>query len=149
MGNHYNNLFWPTTHPSKSKFHIKPNKAIDTLPHLLSICSNPHIKGFWIAKHNKVVHQIAHTLQSNIHTRSFILINVGHQNSRLQDVTILDWLLQCIGAIPPCICLARVRPYISILCILGTPMDNQPPSHTIEFTCCHDRFPITAHNENN
>lgn len=69
------------------------------------------------------------------------------------DTKILDrkmpqsWLLHIRP--PPCTYLARVRPYISILCILGIHTYNHPPSHTIqfiEFMSRHDRFLITTHN---
>ena len=51
----------------------------------------------------------------------------------------------------PCTCLAILKP--DILCVLGAPIDNQPPPLTpappnviqfTEYTYCHDKFPNTA-----
>ena len=147
MGNHRKHIFWPNLYPNPN-YTLCPNNAIDTWLHLLSTCSKPHIKGLHIACHNKAVH----TLQTSKHTRYYTLVNAGHQNSRSQDNTVPQWLLQCTCPTTPCTCLARLRP--NILCVLGAPTYSQPPlrhtpSHTIrfiEFTYCHDRFPENACN---
>ena len=102
-----------------------PNNTIDTWPHLLSTCSNPHIKGLCIAHHNKAVHQFAHTLHLNKYTRCCTLIHVGNQHLIPQDNIVPQWLLQCTCPNTTCTCLAKLRPYI--LCILGAPTDTQPP----------------------
>ena len=132
-----------------------PNNTIDTWPHLLSTCSNPHIKGLCIARHNKAIHQIIHKLQSIKHTRYYTLINAGNQNSRPQDNTIPQWLLQCTCPTIPCTCLAKLRP--NILCILGAPIIANPPpppnanpikNHTLHWSHLLPwQFPNTTHNE--
>ena len=78
---------WPTTHPNPNCT-LCPNDATNTWSHLLSICSNQHIKGLWVGHHNNAAHQTVHTLQSNKHTCYYILINTGIQKSRPQDVAI-------------------------------------------------------------
>jgi hypothetical protein len=135
MGNHRKNIFWPLTHPNPNCT-LCPNNEIDTWPHLLSTCPNPHIKKLRIARHNKAVHQIVHTLQSNKNTRFYTLTNAGNQNSKPQDITVPEWLLKCTCAPTPCTCMARLRP--DILCIIGAPNDSQPPlnstpSNTVQF----------------
>ena len=130
-----------------------PNNTMDTWPCLLSTCSNPHIKGLRIARHNKAVDQISHTLQSNKYTRYYKVINADNQNFRPQDNTLPQWLLQCTCPSITCACLAILR--IDILGVLGASRDTQPPItqtptnviRFIEFTYCHDIFPNTAHNE--
>lgn len=67
MGNHRKNFLWPNIYPNPNCT-LCTNNAIDTWPHLLSTCSNQHLKGLRIARHNKALHQVAHTLQSNKHT---------------------------------------------------------------------------------
>ena len=78
MGNHQKSIFWPLTYP-KPNCTFCSNHKINTWPHLLSTCTHPHIKGLRIARDNKAVDQIAHTLQSNKHTRCYTLVNVGNQ----------------------------------------------------------------------
>ena len=106
MGNDRKNIFWPNLYPNL-QCTLSLNNTIDTWPHLLSTCSNPHIKEVCISRHNKAVHQIVHTLYSNKYTRYYTLINACNQNSRPQDNTIPQWLFQCT-------CLARLKP--DILC---------------------------------
>ena len=58
------------------------------------------------------------------------------KNSRPQDHTIPQCLLQCICPTTPCTCLAKLRPYI--LCLIGVPIDCPPPlrptsTQTIQF----------------
>ena len=133
MGNHRKHIFWPNLYPNPNCT-LCSNNIIDTWPHLLSTCSNSHMKGLRIAHHNKAVHQSVHRLQSNKHTRYYTLVIVGHQNVIPQDNKIPQWLLQCTCPTTLCTCLAKQRPYV--LCILRAPIDNQPPlrptpSHTI------------------
>ena len=51
VGNHKENLFWPTAHPNPNCT-MCPNNAINTWPHLLSTCPNKHINCLCIAHHN-------------------------------------------------------------------------------------------------
>lgn len=108
------NIFWSTLYPN-SNCSLCSNNVIDAWPHLLFTCSNLHIKGLPKARHNKVMHQITHSLQSNKHTRCCTLSNASNQNSRPQDITIPQRLLQCT-------CLAELK--LDILCVLGAPIDN-------------------------
>ena len=112
----------------------------------------PHIKGLRIAHHNKTVHQIAHTLQSNKHTRYYTLINASNQNSRHKTTQSHNGYSN-EHAPQPHACLARLGP--NILCVLGAPTENQPPLtpsspnviQFIRFTYCHEGFPNTSHSE--
>ena len=138
---------------SKPNFTLCPNNVIDTWPHLLFKCSHPHIKGLQIARHKKAVHRIAHTLQSNKHTRCYILINVGNEYSRPQDITIPQWLLQCTCPTTSYTCLAKsywtYYAYKAPHRQLATPPTPSPPNviPSIEFTYCYDKFPKTTHSE--
>lgn len=58
--------------------------------------------------HNKAIHQIAHTLQSNKYMRYYTFINADNQNSRPQYNIISQWLIQCTCPTIPCTCLARL-----------------------------------------
>lgn len=49
-------------HIQRQIAHYAPTNTRDTCPTFESICSNPHIKGLYIARHNNNVHQITHTL---------------------------------------------------------------------------------------
>ena len=49
--------------------------------------------------------------------------NARNQNSRPQDITFPRWLLQCTCPIPPCTCLAKLKP--DILRVLGAPIDSR------------------------
>lgn len=101
-------------------------------------------------RHNNVMHQVVHALQSNKHTRLRTLTNAQLQNSNPHDKTIMQWLLQCTCTIIPCTYLACLRPYI--LHVFCAPNNNQLPlipslTNTIqfrEFTWCHDRFHNTT-----
>jgi transposase-like protein len=125
MGNHRKNLFWPNLFPNP-KCTLCPQQYHRKHGHTYSLhVQTPHRKGLCIARHNKGVHQIAHTLQSNKFTRYYTLINAGNQNFRPQDNTIPQWLLQCTCPTTTCTCLARLRP--DILCLLGAPTDIQTP----------------------
>lgn len=121
IDNHRNNILWPATQP-KLKMHTMPNKVIDSWPYLLSTCSNEHIKGLYIARHNNVVHYIIRTLQSNKHTRSYSFVNVGNQNSRPQNTRLATTMHMQYPH--PCTCIVKLRP--CILCVLGAPTNNQP-----------------------
>lgn len=78
MGSHHKSIFWWITHPNPNCTFC-PNNAIDTWPRLLSTCSSPHIKGLCIDRHNKAVHHIVHTFQSNQHIISYTLVNARNQ----------------------------------------------------------------------
>ena len=133
MGNHRKHIFWPNIYPNPNCT-LCLDKALDTWPHILSTCSNQHLKGLCVARHNKAIHQIARTLQSSRHTRYYPLINASKHNSRPQDNTIPTWLLQCSCHTTPCTCLARLRP--GILCVLGAPSPpnaNPTQRHTIHW----------------
>ena len=43
------------------------------IPHLLSTCENPYLKGLRIAQHNKAAHLITQTLQANKNIRLFTM----------------------------------------------------------------------------
>ena len=139
-------------HPNPNNT-LCPNNMVNTWPHLLYTCSNPHIKGLHIVRHNKAIHQIAHTLQSHKHTRFYTLIIIRNHHSRPQDNRTRKWVLQCTCTPTPCTCLVWFQ--LDILCVLGAPNDSQspliasPPTtiQFIEITYCHDRFPTNATQE--
>lgn len=99
MGNHQENLLWPTTHTNPN-YTLCSQNTIDTWPHLLSTCTSEHLKGLCIALDNKVIHQVAHTHEP-INKQDPTFINGGHHNSSPQDNTLPDWLLLCSCASPP------------------------------------------------
>ena len=113
------------TNISNPNYTLFTNHEIDMWPNLLSTCTHPHIKGLCTTRHNKIVHQIALTLQSNKHTRCYRLVNVGNPHNQPQDTTILEWLIQCTCLPNTCTCMARLKP--DILCILGAPIDSHTP----------------------
>ena len=110
----------------------------------------PKIKNLRIARHNNVVHLITQTLQAHKNTRFFTLTNAGHLNNNPPEQTIPDWLLHCTCTQKTCQCQDKLRP--DILCIIGAPNQTQTPIAPsspltvlfIEFTYCHDRFPVQA-----
>ena len=122
-------------------------KALDKCapPGYLVCTQHPYLKGLRIARHNKAVHLIAETLQSNKNTRFYPLTNAGKTHNTTPKQTIPEWLLQCICPQITCQCQAKLRP--NILCILGAPAQTQTPitpshTHTIqfmEFKYCHDQ----------
>ena len=57
MDYHNKIIFWPTT--PKPNCILCPNNTVDTWAHLLLTCTNQHIKGLQIARHNKAIHQIS------------------------------------------------------------------------------------------
>ena len=77
MGNHWDNVLWPLTHPNPNCT-FYPNYEINTWPQSLSTCTHPHIIGLCIGRHNKAVHQTTHKLQLNKHTRCYTLVNVAN-----------------------------------------------------------------------
>lgn len=149
LGNHMKLIFWPITHLNPNCT-LYPINAIDTKPHVLSICENQHIEGLRISRHNKAVHLIARTLQANKSTQFFTLIILGTHNNKPPNPTIPEWILNCTYMQPPCQCLAKLR--LGIICILGASNQSQPPltpypTHTfqfVEFTYCHDKFHVQA-----
>ena len=71
-------------------------------------------------------------------------VNAWKQNCRSQDITTVDWRLQCTCTTSPCACMARRKPYI--LCVLGVPIVSQTPltptpPNVMQFTYCHIWFP--------
>jgi hypothetical protein len=75
MGNARKQLFFgPISFPSIT-CSICNSPDIDTWPHVLLCCTNPHIHALRIKRHNKVVSEIRKLLVSSSHYRSFILMN--------------------------------------------------------------------------
>ena len=146
IGNHRKNIFWPLKFPNPNCTLCHKNDR-DTWPHLLSMCKHPYLKGLRIARQNKAVHLITHTLQANKRTKYYTLTNAGTINNNKQEQTGPEWLIECTCTQTPCKCHARRRP--DILCVLGAPNHTPTPlissnAHTvqfIEFTYYHDRFP--------
>ena len=130
MGNHRKNIFWPLKFQNPNCTLCHKNDR-DTWPHLLSMCEHPYLKGLKIARHNKAVHLITQTLQTNKYTWYYTLTNASNINNNSQDQTVPEWLIKCTCTQTECQCHARLRPYI--LCILGAP-NHAPtpllPSHT-------------------
>ena len=151
MGNHRKNIFSPLKFQNPNCTLCHKNDR-DTWPHLLSMCEHLYPKGLRIARHNKAVHLITHTLQANKHTQYYTLTNACNFINMNQEQTVPEWLIGCTCPQTSCQCQARLR--LDILCILGAPNHTPTPllpSHThthtiqvIEFTYCHDRFPEQA-----
>jgi len=139
MGDHRKHVFWPLTHQNLNCTLCHKNDG-DTWPHLLSSWENPYLRGLRIARHDKAVHLITHTLQANKNIKFFRLANARKINNKIPDQTIPYWLLKCTCPQTPCGCHAKLTPYI--LCIIEAPNQTQTlmtPSPTrtlqlIEFT---------------
>ena len=76
MGNHQEIVFRPLTH-SKLNCTIGPNNIINTWPQLLSTWPNQHMKRLWMAYHNKAIHQMLCTLQSNTQDYTSLWMHEG------------------------------------------------------------------------
>ena len=146
MGNHRKHVFWPPTHQNLNCTLCHKNDG-DTWPHLLSTCENSYLKGLRVARHDKAIHLITHTLQANKNTRFFRLANARKINNKIPNQTIPNWLLKCTCPQTPCGCHAKHRP--DILWTIEAPNQTQTPMipsttrtlQLIEFTYCHDKFP--------
>ena len=144
MENHKKNTLLPPTHQN-SNYTLCYNNNIDTWPYLLSTCEHPYLKGFKIARHNKVIHLITQTSQANKNTRFYTLTDACYLNNKPLKQTIPNWLLKCTCSQPTCQCQAKLRP--DNLCIIGTPnLTKTPispsPTHIVQFikfTYCHNR----------
>ena len=64
MGHHKKNIFWPLKYQNPNCTLCRTDDR-DTWPHLLSTYEHPYLKRLRIARHNKAVHLITHTLQAN------------------------------------------------------------------------------------
>ena len=117
-------MIWSITFPSPNYTLCTKNKR-NTSPHLLSTFNNQYLKGLIIVIHNKSIHLIAHTLQTNKFTRFFTFVNIETHDSSPPASTTPNWILSCTYTNPPCLCLSKLRPHI--LCILGAPEKNQTP----------------------
>ena len=139
------NNFWPLTHKNPNCTLCQRSDR-DTWPHLLSTCEHPYLKGLRIARHNKAVHLITHTLQTHKNTWYLTLTNACHPNNTPREQTILEWLLKCTCTQTTCQCQAKLRPHN--MCIIEAPNQIQTPItpssklivQFIEFTYYHDKF---------
>jgi hypothetical protein len=148
MDNAYKQLFFgPILYPSIT-CPICNSPEIDTWPHVLLSCTNPHIHALRIKRHNKAVTKIRKLLVSSSHSRGYIFMNAGIYDGHPLDNTIPPWLLACVCQSPQCQCDVRFKP--DILCICGVPYKHEPPHQPspnviiqyIEFTYCNDRFSL-------
>jgi hypothetical protein len=77
MGNAHKQLFFgPILYPSIT-CPICNSLEIDTWPHVLLSCTNPHIHALRIKHHNKAVTEIRKLLVYSSHSRSYILTPKG------------------------------------------------------------------------
>lgn len=140
------NIFWPTTHPNQNCT-LCPSNELDTWPHLLSTCLHQYMKkGLRIAWHNKPIHHIAHTPQSNEHTQFHTQPNNGTHNNKPCKIVVPNWLLNCICTCIPYTLMASLRP--NILHILGATINNYviiphppSPSNSLNLIAAMTNFP--------
>jgi ribonuclease HI len=146
MGNARKHLFWPLRYPNITCSLCSTNE-VDTWPHVLLKCPQPHLHALRIKRHNKVVWELRKLITSSPTSRCMILMNVGYFNNNPPDNTVPQWLLPCTCSTQRCHCIACLRP--DILCIQGAPYLGNPPScvdpslkiQFIEFTYTNDRSP--------
>ena len=111
-------------------------------------CTNQYLKGLAIARHNKVVRQITHALQSNKYTRFFTFTNARYHDDIPQRHH--NWLLACSCNTTPCTCQGKLR--LDILWILNITHESQPPimqtrNNTLQFidsTLHHEIFLLST-----
>ena len=135
MGNARKHLFWPLRYPTITCSLCNAN-SIDTWPHVLLSCPQPHLHALRIKRHNKAVWELCKLLTSSPLSRCKTLMNVGSFNSSPPENTVPNWLLPYICSTPRCQYNAKLQ--LGILCIQGLPYLSNPPqiidpSLTIQF----------------
>jgi hypothetical protein len=146
MGNARKHLFWPLRYPTITCSLCNTNE-VDTWPHVLLSCPQPHLHALRIKRHNKAVWEIYKLLISSLLSKCLILMNVGYFNNNPPDNIVPSWLLPCVCSTQRCQCNSRLQP--NLLCVqdipyLGNPPTQIDPSLTIqfiEFTYTNDRYP--------
>jgi hypothetical protein len=145
MGNARKHLFWPLCFPN---IHcpLCNTIAIDTWPHLLLACPQPHIHALRTKRHNKAIWEIRKLILSSPLSRCLTLMNAGIYNSLPPENTVPPWLLPYICLTSRYNCNAKYKP--DILCVQGLPHLSPPPLtinpsltiQFIEFTYTNDRY---------
>ena len=102
-------FFGPILYPS-IMYPMCNSPEIDTWPHALLNCKNPHIHALRIICHNKAVSEIRKLLVSSYHSRNYILVNAGICDASPPDNAILPWLLPCVYQSLPCHCMQNLTP---------------------------------------
>ena len=152
MGNAQKHLFWPLRYPSITCSLCNTN-SIDTWPHVLLTCPQPHLHALRITRHNKAVWEIRKLLISSPLSRCMTLMNVGSFHFQPPENIVPTWFLPCTCLTPRCHCNSQLRP--DLLCIQSLPYLSRPPDtidtsliiQFLKFTYTNDRFPedkITA-----
>ena len=135
MGNARKHLFWPLRYPTITCSLCATN-SIDTWPHVLLNCLQPHLHALHIKRHNKAVWELCKLLVSSPLSRSMTLMNAGYFNSNPPKNTVPTWLLPCTCSTSRCHCNSRLQPnllYIQGLSYLSNPPDTINTSLTIQF----------------
>ena len=145
MGNARKHLLWPLRY-SNIACSLCTTNYVDTWPHVLLNCPQPHLHTLRVKRHNKAVWELRKLLISSPISRYMTIMNVGYFNSNPPENTVLAWLLPCTCSSSRCHCNSRLRP--DLLSIRGLPYQSHPPDtintsltiQFIEFTYSNDRF---------
>jgi hypothetical protein len=146
MGNPWKHLFWPSRYPTITCTLCSTN-AVDTWPHDLLTCPQPHLHALRIKRHNKAVWEICKLIVSSPLSRCMILMNAGYFNDNPPENTIAPWLLPCSCSTQRCHCNISFHP--NLLCVHALPYLSNPPIDIdpsltiqfIEFTFTNDWYP--------
>ena len=145
MGNARKHLFWPLRYPTITCPLCNTN-SVDTWPHVLLSCPQPHLHALRIKCHNKAVWELRKLLVSSPLSCCKILMNASYFNSNPPENTVPKWLLPCTCTTNRCQCNTRFRH--DLLYIQGLPYQSNPPTiidpsliiQFIEFTYTNDRY---------
>jgi hypothetical protein len=146
MGNARKHLFWPLRYPTITCSLCNTN-AVDTWPHVLLSCPQPHLHALRIKHHNKAVWELCKLLVSSPLSRCMILMNASYFNSNPPENTVPPWPLPCTCSTSRCHCNSRLQ--TDLLCVQGLPYLSNPPDivdtsltiQFLEFTYTNDRYP--------
>ena len=98
MGNARKHLFWPLRYPTITCSLCNTN-FVNTWPHVLLSCPQPHLHALRIKRHNKAVWELRKLLISSPLSCCKTLMNAGFFNSNPLENTIPSWLLPCTCSI--------------------------------------------------
>jgi hypothetical protein len=145
MGNARKHLFWPLRYPTNTCSLCTSNE-VDTWPHVLLSCPQPHLHALRVKRHNKAIWEIRKLLLSSPLSRCLTLMNSRYFNNNPPNNAVPSWLLPCTCSTQRCQCNTCLRLdllYVQGIPYLGSPSTHVDPSITIqfiEFTYTNDRY---------
>jgi hypothetical protein len=107
MDNARKHLFWPLRYSTITCSLCNTNE-VDTWPHVLLSCPQPHLHALQIKCHKKAVWEIRKLLISSPLSRCLILMNAGYFNNNPPYNTVPSWLLPCVCSTQRCQCNSRL-----------------------------------------